>query len=440
MSQSNLLHHIEGEVSSFLKAWELDPNFRNYCRAVPLEDFTDEQTYCSALYDPTTQFKNFLEPIKVIETTQEQSEMPMLILKPIGHNPVLCPSCPSSLFNTHLKIHLENHRSVHDIIQTISILFEAFPEYDFTYVESLSTWKGKYINGSLCCVLSVHLFCDIERVDESTNYSAPTEYIVEANRISGDAKPFYTFFSRFRALLMTQETTPNTFYMPDSDTTSSSLQRPSPCQAQPPNSTESLHLEEFHRSHSQVLSGLDFLHSIAPILKLAKESPYYESKLEAARMLCDVVASHEQAEVAVGEPAFASQLVEALNSLVVHSGFSAVKEQAIITLGRYVDIPGYARYVVRTEMVSLLLYLVANPPDPLLAFECLQLRRECARIMTILVSCDPHAVLEKLEVRKASGSKALNRWMSTVDGILDMRTRMHAQRLRSSLLKAWQKG
>lgn len=425
-----------GEVPDILKAWELDPHFRNFDRAIALHDFVEEQSYSSGfsnMNDPVWQFL-LQDPGK--EALQLPFDQQLL------HG---CPEKPLNLTKTHLRLKLSESSSIEDLIQAVSLCLDSFSEYDFSYIENTSMWKGKYLQGSCCCVIHIHLYCELSAG------LAHNSYIVEANRVAGEARPFHDFFKEFQRMMMHRGgTSLSTSKL--STPLSSSEEFPSSSQSPVPRLPFSYTSNQLlYSPPPQVkMTASHFLSSLDPICKMAVDSPFYEAKMEGTKMLCDLT-THDHA--LLGEPDCTEKIMMTLEKLILHSGFTAVKEQAIIALARYVDIPGYARRILQCSsgVLSTLMSYIGNPVDDDYAFDTAQLRRECARTVALLcVNGDVWSLIRRLDSNFTADDKGNNKgstvgskekpfnvkkWLSTVEGIKDERTKMHATRVRDALLR-----
>lgn len=486
------------EVPDMLKAWELDPHFRNCTRAIPISDFGEEQSYSSGL----SHFHESMWQLLVVEEVEQGlSKSVDDVRTHYG-----CPERPHNLMKTHLKLKLAENANIHELTQAINLCLDSFSEYDFSYIEAAAMWRGKYLQGSRSCVLHIHLYCDISAGDHRS-------YIIETKRVSGEAKPFHEFFKEFKSMMtnlggaapsssssgsniatsaseddyalqasmfpseddfpsrppsafVSNATTMDGFHTSPSRFSSrqesqksveilAEVSEAAKTTSPTPSSSASTHHGNYTANRNQLTpirtdsfvlgkrktspmgegtrgsqhsprrqkeeqhlllhqnllyipppscrqTPKEFLESIEPIVKMA-ESPYYEVKLEAARILCDIT-SHDH--LLLGESECVARICRTLELLIQYGGFKAVKEQAIITLARFVDISGYDRYLVHSDILPILFGFVSNPSDLDTAFETAQLRRECARTVAILVTCDVQSVLRKLQSISLTGTSS----------------------------------
>jgi hypothetical protein len=346
-----------------------------------------------------------------------------------------CPERPFSLVRTNFAIHLKPSACAWDLIQLIHQCLGNFVQYDFSFIEKSTLWKGKYIRGSQCCVIYINLYCELEKSNS---------FIIEVVKVYGDSKPFCEFFREFRAL-MTQyqptpvgeagvlkpSATPNSGYSPKANVESSNVIQPQ--HSQPWGAESPGFVSPFPSPINGMakwktnMSKEELLVKIEPICKL-ESSPYYEVKLEAAKMLADL--SHLDPHTLTDEHSM-REILRILENLIVCSGFAMVKEQAIIALASFVEIPGYASALLQqSEVIPMLLSFVSNPCDMKKAYETAQLRRECARILEQLVAYDAREFKRYLERRNLS----LQIWLERVDDIEDLRTRLSAKRTKHTLM------
>lgn len=359
-----------------------------------------------------------------------------------------CPERPFHLKPTHLRLRVPNsHDDADTVVHIIQQCLESFHEFDFSFVSSSMIWKGKFLQGCSSCVIRIHLYCELPSSIHGD--ASDFHYIVESCRIQGDSKPFYDFFKEFRHKLASfgacvvvsrESSTGNLTYasgeddFPSPDFVSedqftsglpSSASHPQLHASQPlskkptlpssvsspafhaaPSSSSSIHsvftpcastfLPAVANPSPRVTTGEEFIACLTPIISMVK-SPMYETQLEAARMLWDV-ANHQESTL-LGEPCTVHCLSMLLEKLIVDTTFHRVREQAIVTLARFVDIPGYAARIVTEAspgLWAILVSYVKNPSDDDRAYDSAQLRRECAFVLATLITCDANRALNRL--------------------------------------------
>lgn len=345
-----------------------------------------------------------------------------------------CPERPFSLVRTHFSIQLKANACVWDLMQLIHQCLSNFSQYDFSFIEKCALWKGKYIRGSQCCVIYINLYCELNQSNT---------FIIEVVKVFGDSKPFCEFFREFRGL-MTQYQQSNEVETQQQKTAEairkgheSIVQRVQSISESPffwsANNTPSSQSNYSSRfspdgKWKTSMTREEFLHKIEPICKM-ESSPFYEVKLEAAKMLADL--THLDPHM-LSDDYCMRDIVHILDNLILRSGFAMVKEQAIIALAGFVEVPGYASMILQqSEVIPLLLSFVSNPCDSKKAYETAQLRRECARIIEQLVSFDAKEFKRYLERRNLS----LQIWLERIEDIEDLRTKLSAKRTKHILIQ-----
>lgn len=165
-----------------------------------------------------------------------------------------------------------------------------------------------------------------------------------------------------------------------------------------------------------------YLSILMPILNMA-HSQLYESQLEAAKMLWDISVQSQSQSPPQQTPLMSSsstsptdsasltqhlrhqeqpccifKISEALQHLIVHTTFHTVREQAIVTLARFMELSGYVQsFVHNGDVMRVLQAYICDPENEEKAYDSAQLRRECAFILAELVACDANTVLRHLQ-------------------------------------------
>jgi len=272
------------------------------------------------------------------------------------------------------------------IVGALNTCLNDFSEYDFTFIDLM--WKGKYLQGSSHCEIHVNIYSQSEN---------PTVYIIEANRVEGDAKPFFNFYREFKALILNKSD--------DSKPQANFFFQPLP---------------------SNKVTAEQFLSGVQPIFNMADE-PFFESRLEAAKMLCDLALHPERSLLQL--PECRSGCLRSLEKLVAEDEqFDYVKQHAMCAFSSLVEVPGYSETMCKSKSLSCLLAQIENPREP--AYETIQSRRECARTMAALAKHDAATVVQTL-VREDS---PVFQCLSKVDGLADARLRAQATRMRDLLM------
>jgi hypothetical protein len=410
-----------------------------------------------------------------------------------------------------------NNKSIDYIIDVVTSYLQTFSEFDFSYFPKSFLWKGKYLQGSSSCLINIHLYKDSkssssgsEGGDSIVEVSTPVKhsslhsqalqqqflsttststaassssmslaqmFIIEANRITGDAKPFHEFFKEFKRLLLThfqgvstggRPSNTNGFRSltsPDSNSSSfdqedyfftssarlnlcssnSALNSPNPFQynssshnSRSLGSSTPLPSPSLKKTSSQTnincAALYDFHKSIEPILNMTK-CIYYEVKLEAAKMLCDISLCEEFHSRA--DSKCIDNIFKAIESLILHNdGFLTVKEQAIVAFASFVNETNYNKEILnrmsKSSILYILLQLVSNPSNETVSYETLQMRRESARILSILAAYDAKQLVVALEGQSVH-SYALKKWFDSIDYLKDQRMKIYAMKIRDLL-------
>jgi len=303
---------------------------------------------------------------------------------------VSCPERPFHLARTHFNLDSSKmsapkagRTKFDEIVELINVCLNNFSEYDFSYFHSDAMWKGKYLQGSSCCEIHIHIY--------AAGAEEPTSFIVEANKVEGDSKPFMSFYRSFH-----------------SEIKGVSDNRPQ----------SNLFFDRLPTSN---LTPAAFMAGVMPIFNMVKE-PFFEARLEASKMLCDLANHREQSLLQLVE--CRDQVIFSLEQLV-DDIFDAVKQHAMCALAAFVQIPGYAESMVgKSNALRVLFTAVDNPTEP--AYESIQSRRECARVLCALAKCDHNAVVSALR-HVGTNISELN--MQRVESIVDARLKMLANTL-----------
>lgn len=372
-----------------------------------------------------------------------------------------CPDRPFHLMKTHINLTLSSDdevvidcqgfssNPVECIINMVTCYLSTYSEYDFSYFPKLFMWKGKFLQGSSSCLINIHLY-----KEKFLNNS----FIIEANRISGEAKPFHEFFKSFKQLLLSNlpslsndsendnnnDLSQNTLQRSESSGSSSFDyydEESSPCFCTAALSSDVIGGTGMNTSGPnsplKKIDCRDFQKSIEPILNMSK-CLFYEVKLEAAKMLCDISSCDD---IYLRDNKCIDNIFKAIENLILHNdGFLAVKEQAIVAFASFIETNQreVLNRMLKSQVLHILLQLINNPVNETSSYETAQMRRESARVMSILASFDAKGLLQSLEAQQIS-AHALKRWFDNIDTIRDQRTRIYAIRIREHLTNAQEK-
>lgn len=272
---------------------------------------------------------------------------------------LVCPERPFSLMRTHFELDPTKMNSAKDgkskflkIIEAIEKCLKDFREYDFSFFpDDDCMWKGKFLSGSSYCEMHVHIYTQ----------SPNPVYIIEANRLEGDSKPFFAFYREFKSLMLNcpEERPSNTFF--------------------------------FEPLPSTKITPEKFLDGVNPIFVMSSE-PFFESRLEAAKMLCDLAKHPDRGMLQLEE--CRKKCVGSLQKLV-EDDFELVKQHAMCAFSEFVEVPGYPEEMLKSTALRVLLSYMHTESLPL--YETIQARRECARVLSVLAKHNVAALRTSLD-------------------------------------------
>lgn len=270
-----------------------------------------------------------------------------------------CPERPFSLMRTHFELDPSKMNTAKDgkskfvkIVEAINKCLNDFREYDFSFFsDDDCMWKGKFLSGSSYCEMHVHIY---------TQSPLPV-YLIEANRVEGDSKPFFAFYREFKSLMLNtaEEKPANPFF--------------------------------FEPLPSTKITSEQFLNGVQPIFVMSSE-PFFESRLEAAKMLCDLAKHPEHSMLQLEQCRKSS--ISCLEKLV-DDQFELVKQFAMCALSEFIEVPGYPEDMLKSSVLRVLLDYVQTHQEP--AYETIQARRECARVLSTLAKHNASALKSALD-------------------------------------------
>eukprot|EP01031_Cornospumella_fuschlensis_P035114 gene35114-42530_t len=314
-------HPYHGDL---LHSWEISSSFRSMHRAM-----------------------HIIENHEDLVTNMESHSVAMAFHanKSMESNaPPKCPPRPYHLMRTHITITpplpspliSSSHPSASPfdlLVQSIGEVLAAQLDYDFSYFARESMWRGKYLSGSVCMLVHIHLYCDIQSKTQqetqetggdgvelsetnskqsfcssNSNISGGDEcasisYILELCKVAGEANAFHSLFRDIKDALAHKGLIESGNHNSNSGTSGSagssvgegeSSFPSSPCKESdvvrsfrgmscPPLLLDQLPADE----EDTQLSAERYLDCLKPLVAMAA-SPYYEVRLEACKMLCDL--------------------------------------------------------------------------------------------------------------------------------------------------------
>lgn len=176
-----------------------------------------------------------------------------------------------------------------------------------------------------------------------------------------------------------------------------------------------------------------FLKGIQPISAMSKDN-FYEPRLEAAKMLCDLATNHPSR---LAESVACQEICMAALDTLLGDDFEDVRQFAIIALALFVDIQDnsskniYHPYIRKMLRLPQLVALIDNAAPQAPAYHCAQMRRKSASVFAKLLSASTDCAVrgEVKEMLVAEGGK-----FETKESFL-----AHVEQLKDSRLKTFAK-
>lgn len=217
--------------------------------------------------------------------------------------------------------------------------------------------------------------------------------------MTGEAKPFHSFYKEFKRLVTNG-----------------------------PEQEERGNMSHFSSLDVQKQTKEQFLHSVRSIFIMCT-SEYFDSRLQATKMLCDLLCQQQNEHLQCHE--FVQACMMCLEKLMVDA-FEEVRQHAIIAFACLKDIPGYLSHMVRSKALPIIFSMLESAPEPM--YDTIQVRRECACILACLAQFEPRAVMENLH-SESNGKKVVHAWK--VENLArDATLHNYALRARECLLRS----
>lgn len=176
---------------------------------------------------------------------------------------------------------------------------------------------------------------------------------------------------------------------------------------------------------SSMKTDEQFLEGIRCIFTMARE-PFIETKLEAAKMICELTAEDHQfltlQDCKTG-------IMSSLELLIADQDEEDVRQLAIVALAQFSEIPGYQAEIIRCSVLSDIFLLADDVPVGEPVFETAQVRRESGRILANITSYDPCRVVKLLQDKDVP----VEDWMKK--DLADERLRIHANKAKNYMKK-----
>ena len=162
-------------------------------------------------------------------------------------------------------------------------------------------------------------------------------------------------------------------------------------------------------------------------------SQFYEVKIEAAKMLCDISTSATEChESLLSDSHCVEMIFKSLENLILNNdGILSVKEQAIVAFTSFADTNNkdILNRILKSNILHILFHLISNPLNEQMTYETAQIRRESARLFTLLATHDIKTFANGLESQGINHS-TLKKWYESIDELKDARTKAYAKRIR----------
>ena len=271
-----------------------------------------------------------------------------------------------------------------------------------------------YLRGSSQCKLVVSI------------YDTGSSFIVENNRLSGDAEGFRSVYKQLKRELSTDE---NNGYNGNSNFNMASGSGIYHVLNDQPKIL--LYSESFTDDSSPILAFTDILSDsesydlLQPLVRMAQESTI-DAKIEASRIMCDL-SQNENMQQALCE----SGCLQALISLTIVSAPEVAKQHAILALAHLPVSLSCQEALIDAGILPAILALISDTSATAEeVYHTREIKREGARILANL------SARFSTRVVAVVGHRIVQGWIDTVHGIKDERLKLHSERARDSLSTA----
>jgi len=290
------------------------------------------------------------------------------------------PSKPHYLVPTHFVCESD----IETILSTVNRCLNDISEISYEYSDNDYKWSAVYVKDTKYCELEVFIYSD-----------SGNPYIVEANRLTGDASAFYPFYKDLKNNLLT-----SCDECRSADSFASST--PMPGAIEP-------------------LSEVEAKEALAPIHMMANED-YPEAHQIAAHILCDL-----SIQDGIQQQLCDNGLISVLVGFAKEDGLFAQHTQrfAILALANLSDSHVCQEKMIEVGVIPLLLNLATDGP-----YQTAEMRRAVARILANITSRLAATVASSVD------RSLLLQWIADVDNIRDSKLRYFADRAKTSLLSS----
>ena len=294
-----------------------------------------------------------------------------------SHRTIVVPDLPFDIGITHFetKCHIDT------VVTFIDHELKSILEVSYEFYHEKCRWECVYLCGASRCKFEFNVF-----------KNGSGSYIVEGNRLFGEGFPFSGVFRTIKSKFTGE-----------------------PCKS--PKSVVNFQCTPLSDSAME-LSDSEINDAIIPVLAMA-ESSVYESKVNAAQILCDLSQQENMLEVLCRK-----ECVDALVNLS-RVEFHHCSQHALCALAN-LSSSWSCQELLREDETFLLQLLQLCRCG---CHNTAEMRRECARLLANLCSAKPCA----MKIFQSVGESTICRWMDTVDDFSDERLRLHAQRAKDAL-------
>jgi len=302
---------------------------------------------------------------------------PVIVVK--SNKTVTVPDEPFYIAATQFS----TDHSIETVVSMIENEFNNVLEVSFEFFPQKCRWECVYLCGPTRCKFEFNVY-----------RSGTGTFTVEGNRLCGDNVAFSGIFRSLRQKFSSEVT------LCTSPTSVMDFQH--------------IPLPEM----AVELTSQEIAAAMAPILAMVT-SGICESQVCAAQIFCDLSMQQNMHEVMCG-----SECVNALVSLV-RVEFDYCNQHAVCALANLSSSRSCQEILVKDGAFLLqMLQLCSNG-----SFNTAEMRRECARLLANICSVRTNA----MRVVQAVGEDDVTSWLHTVDGLVDERLRLHAERAKNAL-------
>lgn len=286
------------------------------------------------------------------------------------------PNKPFYLMPTHFPCNAD----IDTIVSSVMRCLNAVSEIAYEFKANIYKWSAVYVRDSLYCNFEIFIYRD----------GAESSYLVEANRLSGDASAFFPVYNELKNVLMGNHDESRSF-----DSFASTVPMPGASDAS--------------------LSDAEAKTAFLPIQKMSEdENP--EAHFIAAQILCDLTLQdgiHRQLCDNHGIQILAK---------FVKSDSERICRLAILALANLSEAHICQNGIISAGILPNLLKFATDGP-----YQSTEMRRAAARIIANISFRLADAVASSMN------RSELTEWMDGVGRIDDIKLRFHADRARSSL-------